>query len=106
MSMHAPEFGQGEGALSRAAGLVADARRDFTTMSQQLDGQIGAVHGQWGGQGARAFFLLHRAWTEKQATVVRALDEFEASLQRTEADNTDTDQAQGSSYRALVQRLG
>ncbi|QYJ03665.1 WXG100 family type VII secretion target [Nocardioides panacisoli] len=106
MSTHAPQFGQGDGTLSRAAGLVAEARQDFTTMSQQLDGQIAAVHGQWGGRGAQAFFLLHRAWTEKQATVVRALDEFEASLRRTEADNVDTDQTQGSSYQALVQRLG
>lgn len=106
MSTHAPEYGQGEGTLSRAAGLVTEARQDFTTLSSRLDGQIAAVHGQWGGRGAQAFFLLHRAWTEKQGTVVRALDEFEASLRRTEADNTATDEAQGSSYQALVQRLG
>lgn len=104
--MQAPEFGQGDGTLSRAAGLVAEARQDFTTLSQRLEGQVAAVHGQWGGRGAQAFFLLHRAWTEKQTQVVRALDDFESSLRRTEADNTDTDEAQGSSYQALVQRLG
>lgn len=104
--MSTTEFGQGDGTLTRAAGLVTDARSDFTTLSKQLDGQIAMVHGKWEGQGARAFFGLHRAWTERQATIVAALDEFESALRRTEADNVSTDETQGSGYQSLVGRLG
>ncbi len=103
---NAPEFGQGEGTLTRAAGLVSDARADFTTISNRLDGQIGAVQGKWGGQGAQAFFILHQAWTEKQKVIVDALDEFSNSLTQTERDNTATDDEQGAGFNSLAGRLG
>ena len=103
---NAPEFGQGEGTLSRAAGLVSDARADFTTISNRLDGQIAAVQGRWGGQGAQAFFVLHQAWTEKQKVIVDALDEFSNSLGLTERDNVGTDESQGANYTNLAGRLG
>lgn len=103
---HAPEFGQGEGTLTRASQLVQDARSDFNGFSARLDGQIAAVQGRWGGQGAQAFFLLHQAWTEKQKVIVDALDEFSASLTSTERDNVSTDETQGSSYGRLQGRLG
>ena len=102
----APEFGQGEGTLSRAAGMVSEARGDFTRIASTLSGQIGAVQGKWGGQGAAAFFTLHTAWNEKQKTIVDALDEFAASLQTTERDNVSTDDTQGASYGKLHGRLG
>ena len=79
---NAPEFGQGEGTLSRAAGLVTDARADFNKIADKLSGQIAGVQGKWGGQGASAFFILHTAWNEKQKVIVDALDEFSASLHR------------------------
>jgi len=103
---NAPEFGQGEGTLSKAATLVSDARADFNKIADRLTGQIGAVQGKWGGQGAQAFFILHQAWTEKQKVIVDALDEFAASLHSTEKDNVSTDDAQSTSYTRLQGRLG
>jgi ESAT-6 family protein len=103
---NAPEFGQGEGTLSRAAGLVTDARADFNKIADKLTGQISAVQGKWGGQGAAAFFTLHAAWNEKQKVIVDALDEFSASLTTTEKDNVSTDDAQNASYTKLSGRLG
>lgn len=103
---NSPEFGQGEGVLSRAAGMVADARTDFNSYSSTLTNQIAGVHGKWGGAGATAFFTLHQAWTEKHKVIVDALNEFEDSLQVTERDNTATDDTQRSSYTNLQGRLG
>lgn len=103
---NAPEFGQGQGTLTRAAGLVSDAKADFTTISGRLTDQIAAVQGRWGGQGATAFFALHQAWAEKQKIIVGALDEFAASLTTTEKDNVSTDDAQNASYTKLNGRLG
>lgn len=103
---HPDEFGQGDGTLSRAAGLVNDARTDFTSYSARLDGQIAGVHGRWGGRGAQAFFLLHEAWTEKQRTIVEALDDFAGSLTSTEQDNLATDDQVGVGYAQLRSRLG
>lgn len=102
---NAPEFGQGEGTLTRASGMVSDARADFMTISSKLTDQIAAVQGKWGGQGASAFFVLHQAWSEKQKVIVDALDEFANSLTTTEKDNTSTDDTQGSNYGRLNSRL-
>ncbi|HEU5037893.1 MAG TPA: WXG100 family type VII secretion target [Nocardioides sp.] len=106
MSHGAPEMGQGEGTLSRAAGLVADAKADFQSMSTTLDGQIGGLRTKWAGAGGSAFFALHQAWTDKQRVITNALDEFEASLKSTERDNMSTDEAQSSSYNRFAGRLG
>jgi WXG100 family type VII secretion target len=103
---NAPEFGQGEGTLSKAAGMVSEARGDFNRIASTLTGQIAAVQGKWGGQGAAAFFTLHTAWNEKQKVIVDALDEFSASLHTTEKDNVSTDEAQGANYSKLSGRLG
>jgi WXG100 family type VII secretion target len=103
---NAPEFGQGEGTLSKAAGLVTDARGEFTKIASTLSGQIQAVQGKWGGAGASAFFTLHTAWNEKQKVIVDALDEFSASLGVTEKDNMATDDAEGANYAKLNGRLG
>ena len=100
------EFGQGEGTLSRASGMVADAKADFTTISGRLSDEIAGVQGRWGGQGATAFFVLHQAWTEKQKIIVDALDEFAQSLTTTERDNVSTDETQGANYTKLTGRLG
>ena len=106
MSQGAPEMGQGEKTLTRAAGLVADAKSDFDSMSRTLDGQIQGLQGKWAGAGGSAFFALHQAWTEKQNTIVSALNEFEASLRSTEKDNTTTDQTQSDNYNRTAGRLG
>ncbi len=106
MSQSAHEMGQGEGTLTRAAGLVTQAKADFDRMSSKLDGQIAGLQGQWVGAGGAAFFNLHRAWTEKQAVIVSALNEFEASLTSTERDNINTDETQSAAYARTAGRLG
>ena len=102
----APEMGQGEGTLTRAAGLVADAKADFDTLSNNLSGQIAGLQGKWAGAGGTAFFALHQAWTDKQRVITNALNEFEASLTSTERDNMNTDETQSSNYHRVAGRLG
>ena len=106
MANTAPEMGQGEKTLTRAAALVADAKTDFDGFSRRLDAQIAGLQGRWVGTGATAFFALHRAWTEKQDVITRALNEFEASLVSTERDNVATDDAQSALYHRTAGRLG
>ena len=105
MSQGASEFGQGEKSLTKAATLVADAKKDFDTYAKQLDDQISALKGKWVGQGGSAFFTLHQAWTEKQTVIVQALNEFESSLVSTEHDNVSTDETQSSNYVRTAGRL-
>lgn len=106
MSQGAPEMGQGEKTLTRAAGLVADAKQDFDGLSKALEGQIAGLQGKWAGAGGTAFFSLHQAWTEKQRVITNALNEFEASLTSTEKDNLNTDETQSSNYNRYAGRLG
>ncbi len=103
---YAAEMGQGEGTLTRAAGLVAEAQADFDVLSRGLEQQILAQQGAWVGSGGSAFFTLHRAWTDKQRVITSALREFEASLTSTEKDNMRTDETQSSSYHRVAGRLG
>jgi WXG100 family type VII secretion target len=100
------QYGQGERTLSQAAGMVADAKRDFDSAAKKLDGQIQGLRSQWVGQGGTAFFLLHQAWTERQQIIVNALNEFEASLLSTERDNIGTDETQSSAFHGYSARLG
>ena len=106
MSHGAPEMGQGEHTLTRAAGLVADAKQDFDALSRNLSSRIQGLQGRWTGAGGSAFFALHQAWTEKQRRITAALDEFEASLTSTERDNMSTDETQSASYNRYAGRLG
>ena len=102
----AAEMGQGEGTLSTAAGLVAQARQDFDGLSTSLDGRIDGLQGRWAGAGGTAFFALQRAWTERQRAITGALDGFAASLTATEKDNVATDQTQSAGFATLSGRLG
>lgn len=106
MSQGAAEMGQGEHTLTRAAGLVAEAKQDFDSMSKVLEGQIAGLQGKWAGAGGTAFFALHQAWSDKQRVITSALNEFEASLTSTEKDNTSTDQDQSANYSRVAGRLG
>lgn len=106
MSNNAPEMGQGEGTLSKAAGMVSEAKGDFDRISNKLEGQINGLKGKWAGAGGQAFFTLHQAWTEKQRVIVSALNEFEQSLTGTERDNISTDEAQSANYARTTSRLG
>jgi WXG100 family type VII secretion target len=104
--MTSHEMGQAAGALTRAAGLVAEARVDLDGLSARLDAQVQGTRGQWLGAGADAFFLLADAWTAKQRRVVAALDGFESRLRATEADNAATDEAQQAAFGRYAARLG
>jgi uncharacterized protein YukE len=97
--MATPEMRAGDQTLSRAANMVATAKADFDRLSSTLSDNLLAQQAKWQGQGGKAFTNLHTAWTEKQNRIVRALNEFEASLTSTEKDNVNTDQAQ-SDYMA------
>lgn len=103
---HANNFGQGDGTLGRAAAMVTQAKADFLTTSTQLSGRIQGMQSQFQGQGGSSFFLLHQAWTERQRTIVEALDRFAESLVATERDNLATDEAQSTVMRSLAGRLG
>jgi WXG100 family type VII secretion target len=99
------EMKAGDRTLSRAAGMVANAKSDFTRLSGTLSDNIIAQQSKWQGQGGKAFFNLHQAWTEKQNRIVAALNEFESALTSTERDNVNTDQAQSDYMNKNHSRL-
>ena len=103
---NAADYGQGQGTLSKAAGMVTDAKADFIKESDVLSGQISDMQGKWVGQGASAFFVLHQTWTEKQRVILKALDEFSQSLQTTEQVNMTNDDEQSAVFARLNGRLG
>ena len=102
----APEMGQGQGTLSAAAEMVADAERDLDRLDRTLVRHLDAARASWAGQGGSAFVALGCAWSEKQRTIVGALHQFEASLRATEKDNLATDDAQSAAFTRHQQRLG
>ncbi len=99
------EMKAGDKTLSRAAAMVATAKSDFDRLSGVLSDNIIAQQSKWQGQGGRAFFNLHQAWTEKQNRVVQALNEFEAALTSTEHLNLNTDAAQSDYMNKNHSRL-
>ena len=106
MSQGASEMGQGERTLTRAAGLVAEAKQDFDGLSKALDGQIAGIQGKWAGAGGTAFLVAPPGLDREAAVITNALNEFEASLTSTEKDNLNTDEAQSSNYNRFSGRLG
>lgn len=105
MAANSTELVAGEGVLKEAAGYVADARAELTKHSNEMDTKIDGLRGKWAGAGGQAFFTLKQAWVEKQAVIVGALDQFEASLHSTDKDNVATDDAQAASYAANTKGL-
>ena len=104
--MRPDEIRAGEGTLVRAAGMVAQAKGDFDRLSAVLSDNITAQQSRWQGQGGRAFFNLHQAWTEKQNRVVQALNEFEAALTSTDKLNVTTDTGEAQNMNKNLNRLG
>ncbi len=102
----AGEMSQGEGTLAAAAERVGACRADFDRMSGQLTDQLAALQGQWLGRGAGAILLMQQTWTDRQRVVVSALDRFDTSLRVTQRDVAGADEQQGSTYAAMVGRLG
>ncbi|MDF9717354.1 WXG100 family type VII secretion target [Nocardioides sp. ChNu-153] len=96
----------GEGTLSNAAQMVADAKVEIDQKCRTLEGQIQGIGARWGGQGAAAFHRLHVAWQEKQRTINDALNDFERSLLDTERDTTSTDSSQADTFSSSFSRLG
>ena len=106
MSQGANEMGQGHATLSKAAGMVVEAKADFDKLNKTLEGKIHEASTKWTGAGGSAFVQLGQAWSEKQATIVSALNQFEQSLRSTERDNTSTDDTQSANYNRTASRLG
>ena len=100
------EMGQGEATLSMAAGRVAEARSDFDRLDRELVQHLESARSRWSGRGATAFMALGLAWSERQRTIIAALDGFEAALRSTETDNTTTDDTQSAAFTRSRQRLG
>lgn len=98
-------MGQGSGALSTAAGMVADARHDLDRLTGELGHHLDAARSQWSGQGGAAFTALGLAWSERQRAIVAALDGFAAALRSTEHDYTTTDDTQAAAFGRARQRL-
>ena len=102
----AHEMGQGQGTLSAAAVLVAEARQDFGRLDRELTEHLAQARSLWAGQGGSGFQALGLAWSERQRTIVAALDRFEDALRSTERDNTTTDEAQSAAFVQTRHRLG
>lgn len=100
------EMSAAAGALREATEHVKEARSDVTAASQRLAQQITSIGAKWGGEGARAFQQVHTRWQEKQATIVRVLDDFADQLIETDRDNLATDAAQAEISARLLSRLG
>jgi uncharacterized protein YukE len=86
--------------------MVLEARGDFDLLDLQLVQHLASAQSMWAGQGGAAFQSLGQAWSEKQRTIVGALDGFEESLRATELDNTRTDETQSSAFARTQGRLG
>jgi uncharacterized protein YukE len=99
-------MGQEYGALSHAAALVREARGDLDRLDQRVALHLATAESSWSGRGAAALQTLGRAWSERQRTIVGALDLFEHSLRSTERDNTLTDDEQSSAFARTQGRLG
>jgi uncharacterized protein YukE len=85
--------------------MVSTAKGDFDRLSRTMSDTIVSYQTKWQGQGGKAFFGLHQAWTEKQDRIVRALIDFEAALTSTEKDNISTDQSQSDNMNKNHSRL-
>lgn len=95
----------GEATLKQIGNEVTTGRDAFEALAKQLSGKITEKTPQWQGAGGTAFFNLHNAWQEKHTKIVRALNEFEASLQKTDSDTKGTDQGQSQSMGTNLSAL-
>lgn len=99
-------MGQEEKALSAAADLVDVARIDVTKLCTTMSDDLGQMMTGWTGAGATAFNTLMITWQDRQATILKALDDLSLALVETEKDNIATDEAERGAYIALEGRLG
>ncbi len=95
----------GAGTLSAAATHVSEARVDLDRLGARLRQEIEGLRGYWDGMGAAAFVQLGQRWDERQRVIVRALDDFQQSLQATERDNSATDESVRSHFDRFSARL-
>ena len=100
------ERGRGPRDHYTAAAMVSEARHDFDRLDRALGQRLVAAKTTWGGQGSSAFQAVGLAWSEKQRTIIGALDHFEEALRATEHDNTRTDESQSAAFARTQQRLG
>lgn len=98
--------GFGTGTIKSTAQLLIEAKAELQKLSNQLQSEISALQGKWGGSGAQAFSRLNTAWDEKHRKILQTLDQFEASLNETERTMTTTDDTSASGAAAIAARLG
>jgi uncharacterized protein YukE len=99
-------MGQAYGALSAGAALVAEARHDLDAIGAELRRRIDDTGVSWCGRGGEAFTTFGHAWSDRQASIVGALDHFESALRATEHVNVATDDDQSAALARYRQQLG
>ena len=97
--------GPGQGALSRAAARVPKPGTTSTASTASSSSTSAPPSPCGSARAVRPSSPLGQAWSEKQRTIIGALDRFEASLCSTERDNTRTDEAQSAVFARTQQRL-
>ena len=95
-----------EQALTRAAGLVAEARSDLDSQLAGLRGKLAGIGSSWVGAGSTAFQQVMTRWDEDTRRIVAALNEFETNLRSSEATYTSSDESQAQSYQRMLGALG
>lgn len=93
-------------ALTRAAGLVGDARGELDQQLSGLRGKLAGIGSSWVGAGSSAFQQVMTRWDEDTRRIVSALDEFEANLRSSEATYTSSDEGQAQAYQRMLGALG
>lgn len=102
----AGEISKQDQALTRAAGLVAEARRDLDKQCGDMRNKLMGIGAQWKGSSASAFSQVMDQWDRDARKIVTALDAFESNLKASEAAYTAEDQAQQAAFNKLSSRLG
>ena len=103
--MHHSRLGFGEGTITSTAQRLAEARLELRRLGQELQGEVDQLQGKFGGEAARAFGALNRAWDERHGAIVTTLDRFESSLNDTEKSMRASDEQSASSISAIWARL-
>jgi len=99
------DYGQGAQVLSKAAGMVQTARVELDQTANNLEQSLSGTKSTWVGQGGQAFTQLYTSWVAKHKDIVKTLDQFEASLRKTETDNVNTDESQSVSLNSFTNKL-
>jgi WXG100 family type VII secretion target len=102
----AGEVSKQDQALTRAAGLVADARSELDAQTASLRGKLQGIGSSWKGGAATSFVQIMERWDTDTKKLISALDNFENNLRATEKSYDAVDSEQQSHFTRLSNRLG